>query len=476
MNNTKRALIGGIIAAVIGGTGAAAIAVPAFAHTPSVVATCSSLDVNLTNYSNSHQDDEVNTVTVTIDGAAVVPTTDFGSSYTYHADLASDTAHTYDVNVTAWDDADGKKGYTKDFPGTTTACVTETPTPTPTPTQTTPTIPVGQPCLPNGNPYSEDVAPTQTADGLLYTGQSNAVDQYQPVSGNLQGLGDQSLTFKNVAGYQPSFTLVLWRNLGGGSNTDYANLVTEWYMNGGSPSTDGTYGVSAATSKFWTNKIASGAGSQSDPQPLSFFVNLWPNNALISMGAHLGSGQTSDTHSVVTAETGCVNVSFVPTPVQATVVPTNPIVKDKCGTENDHYGLPDDTDAITYWRDGNDVTATIKADNTVWGTLPSGWVKVDDTHATYPFSATEWTNVPCDEGTPTPTPTPTQTTGTTPSPTPSASSTPVTTVQTTSTTPLAQTGSDFNPVAPLVLGVGVGLGGLTFLTIAFLLRRRESKH
>ncbi len=174
-----------------------------------------------------------------------------------------------------------------------------------------PPPPAAQSCTPSGDWYSEDHAPEQTADGLLFAGGSgSAVDWYHPASGNLQGLGDQSITFSQVHGYQPSFTVVFYRNTSGPS-TGYANLVAEWYMNGGSASTDGTFAVTAST-VWWTNKIASGPGSQSDPQPMSFFVNLWPNNQLISFGPHLGSTADADTSSVVTAISGCANEAFVP--------------------------------------------------------------------------------------------------------------------------------------------------------------------
>jgi hypothetical protein len=163
-------------------------------------------------------------------------------------------------------------------------------------------------CTNTGVSYSEDAAPVLTADGYLYTGQGQAVDRYTTVTGNLAGLGDASLTFKDVAGYQPSYTVVFNRT----GSTGYANLVAEWYMNGGVPSTDGTFHITSST-LFWTNKIASGAGSQGDPQPLSFFSALWPTNTLISVGPHLGSAMTSDTHSVVTAQGGCVSESYAPT-------------------------------------------------------------------------------------------------------------------------------------------------------------------
>lgn len=203
-------------------------------------------------------------------------------------------------------------------------------------------------CSVVGGSYAEDVLATTTAEGDYYEGQSSAVERYYPVTGNLQGLGVQSITFAQVAGYQPSLTFVLNPNgaipiaKGGDGNVKhYANLVAEWYVNGGSPSTSGTFTVDPATTKFWTNKIANGdpanpnKGSQANPQLLSFFVALWPNNAFTpatgagAIGGHLGSAKTSETHSLVTAMTGCVNVGFVPEKPD-NVVTTKPVTTTSC--------------------------------------------------------------------------------------------------------------------------------------------------
>ena len=91
-----------------------------------------------------------------------------------------------------------------------------------------------------------------------------------------------------------------------------------------------------------------------------------------------------------------------------------PPKKDLCGTENDHYGLLPDTDAVAYSRDGLDIIATLKSDSYTFDTLPSGWVDNGDGTATYAFTNTEWTNTPCDTSTPPPTDTPTAPPTTTP--------------------------------------------------------------
>jgi hypothetical protein len=70
------------------------------------------------------------------------------------------------------------------------------------------------------------------------------------------------------------------------------------------------------------------------------------------------------------------------------VTPGTPVVKDFCGTDNDHYGLPGGPTGVAYSRDGKDVLAEITASNTVWAqNLPAGWTKINDTHARYAFNA-----------------------------------------------------------------------------------------
>ncbi|HEY4152110.1 MAG TPA: hypothetical protein VGM38_02195 [Pseudolysinimonas sp.] len=78
-----------------------------------------------------------------------------------------------------------------------------------------------------------------------------------------------------------------------------------------------------------------------------------------------------------------------------TVVPNIPVVKDLCGTADDHYGLPTGPTGISYTRNGLDVIATITAASTYWGSLPTGWVSNTSTTATYAFSSNLFTDVPC---------------------------------------------------------------------------------
>lgn len=296
-----------------------------------------------------------------------------------------------------------------------------------------------QQCVPTGNWYTEDAAPVQREDGLYFEGQGTAVDWYHPVTGNLQGLGNQSITFAGVAGYQPSYTIVLWRT----GNTGYANLVAEWYMNGGSASTDGTFAVTPAT-LFWTNKIASGPGSQGDAQPLSFFVDLWPSNQLIAVGPHLGSASQSSTHSTVTALGGCVTASFVPTKPEGTTRTVERTVTD-C-----------DAKTVTLYTD-------TYSTESVWDAESHSYVDGEETGPVTTHVTRDATDEECPlvVTPPTETPTPTPATAVVVTPTPTSGV-------------LAKTGSNIYDATPIALLGGGGIAvGLIILAVLGLARGRR---
>jgi hypothetical protein len=77
------------------------------------------------------------------------------------------------------------------------------------------------------------------------------------------------------------------------------------------------------------------------------------------------------------------------------VIPTDPGQKDKCAVADDHFGLPVNTENVTYARDELDIIATrIGGDG--WGVLPTGWVDNGNGTATFPFTSVTWTAVNCD--------------------------------------------------------------------------------
>jgi hypothetical protein len=202
--------------------------------------------------------------------------------------------------------------------------------------------PPPQECTPSGDWYTEDIAPTVTPDGWLFSGpHAQAVDYYHPVSGNLQGLAAQSITYTNVSGYHPSLVFEVYRN----GTTGYATIVAEPYQNGWVAGQSGTFTVTQST-KVWTSKIASGPGSQSDPIALSDMAALYPLNALISEGIHLGTNSTADQYATVTSLDGCASVNTVPVQPEPTTV--HDYDSDAVCTEP-----ADGTVTVTYYqRDG----------------------------------------------------------------------------------------------------------------------------
>jgi LPXTG-motif cell wall-anchored protein len=164
-------------------------------------------------------------------------------------------------------------------------------------------------CVATGNWYTEDTAPTLTEDGLLFQGTgAGPINWLHPVTGNLAGIQDASYTLAGTAGYQPGYRIVVNPNAG---SLHYASITFEPYFNGGAPDQSGTFSISQS-SLVWSSKIASGPGSQSQPVPLSQFSTIWPDNALISIGVHLGSANPSTTKATLTAISGCVSASFTP--------------------------------------------------------------------------------------------------------------------------------------------------------------------
>lgn len=79
------------------------------------------------------------------------------------------------------------------------------------------------------------------------------------------------------------------------------------------------------------------------------------------------------------------------------VVPVAPEVKDLCDLENDHYGLPDNTEGITYSRDEDGSIRATLSDGFVWGAaIPEGYAD-DEGEYVFPFAFTAWTDDPCEE-------------------------------------------------------------------------------
>lgn len=122
----------------VAGTALLTLALPASAHTPNVSAACAdgktTLNIDLKSY-NGQKD---NTVKAT-DGDTTLVDTTFTSNYDNSFDVSPTADHTFTVTVVAWDDKDGKQGFSFTKSLTVKACVEETTTPPPSTTTTVPT-------------------------------------------------------------------------------------------------------------------------------------------------------------------------------------------------------------------------------------------------------------------------------------------------------------------------------------------------
>lgn len=136
--------------------------------------------------------------------------------------------------------------------------------------------------------------PFNATNGLVFY---KAADLGWTVNGTdgvtLGDITELSYTVSDGTGYAPSFQLITKSD-----EFSYARLVWEPYQQ------DPTQGPNTGTftnvqnGKWWTNKIGSGDGSQSSPQPLSFFGTTWHNLKVTAVDIHQGS--TTDATSLVT--------------------------------------------------------------------------------------------------------------------------------------------------------------------------------
>lgn len=167
LDSTSRRRFGVALGVVLTGVtaGLVGFAGTAGAHTPDIKAVCedgaTTLSVNLTAYNAK----EANTVRVT-DGDEVLAEAEFGTDYKDEWEVAGDVDHTFTVEVHAWDDKSGDKGWTFTKVKEVAKCVepTETSTPTTTTETSTPTTTTEPPVTTTTTeaPTSSSVVPTTT--------------------------------------------------------------------------------------------------------------------------------------------------------------------------------------------------------------------------------------------------------------------------------------------------------------------------
>jgi hypothetical protein len=130
------------------------------------------------------------------------------------------------------------------------------------------------------------------------------------VTGNIEGVVGSSYTITSASGYHAALVYEFHRQ-GLADFSDYATLAIEPYLNGWAPGDTGTFTVTHST-LVWTSKITSGLGSQGQPATIDEMSAIFPSNTLISQGLHLGTNSVDGQYTVVSAVTGCGDVSFVP--------------------------------------------------------------------------------------------------------------------------------------------------------------------
>lgn len=138
LNSTPRRRFGVALGVVLTGitAGLVGFAGTAGAHTPHIKASCTdgvtTLSVNLTAYNAK----EANTVRVT-NGDTVLDDAEFGTDYKNEWEVAGDVDQTFTVEVSAWDDKSGDKGWSFTKVKEVAKCVTPTTTTTTDTTTTT---------------------------------------------------------------------------------------------------------------------------------------------------------------------------------------------------------------------------------------------------------------------------------------------------------------------------------------------------
>lgn len=184
--------------------------------------------------------------------------------------------------------------------------------------------PTPQSCTAGSEHYadyqSEDVAPVEIVGGLEFNGtHGTPVDTYHGEHVALGGINGLAYTIASntSGGADPAYVLEV-DTLG---TSGYTTLSAEPYMNGHAIDASGTFDVDGWA--FWSSHIASGDGSQAQPEPLSWFEQTYPNAEIISHGIHLGTSETT-TDAVVTSTSFLCGVTTFGLPAVVVTPPTNP--------------------------------------------------------------------------------------------------------------------------------------------------------
>lgn len=152
--------------------------------------------------------------------------------------------------------------------------------------------PTPRACVPAGDWYTEgdDVAPSLSPDGLVFTGGSgDAVGIRVPVTGNLQGWTELSYEATGDTG-------VFYVRIVVDSSADGGHSYSSLTVTSGSPVT--------ASSVAYSNKLGVS-------KTLAEWAEFYPNAVITSVGFHLDSAASADDEVVLSSATGpCATVDF----------------------------------------------------------------------------------------------------------------------------------------------------------------------
>lgn len=144
-------------------------------------------------------------------------------------------------------------------------------------------------------PYDEENPnPFPVTEGLVFYKNADLGWIVETTIGDIESL---DYTVSHSDSWAPSFQLITHSDQYG-----YARLVWEPYMQSGGLNANAGEYTDLQDGMWWTNKIASGPGSQANPRPLSFFDDAggagWTNVGVYAIDLHQGS--TTVSTSVVT--------------------------------------------------------------------------------------------------------------------------------------------------------------------------------
>jgi len=367
--------IGAALAALsLAAAGVIGFQVAAEAHTPTASATCSALTVALTNYSSEDE----NEVSVLIDGDIVVDHKAFGSSYSKTLPFDDQyVAHTWKVIVRTDADPVGAKGWSKNLTGTSVPCEA--------PDTSGKKIQFCHATSSETNPYNL----IDTSVFAFYNG------------GHVDHEGD----IYPAGSFEKGNKTFSWEAQGDLSLLQYPDcakpdeaaevpavevLASVCYE--GVPS-------DVKVTLTYAHGAVTAASINGDPFDVSgFYSGLYTNppaghyvvTVTADKGYSYGDSKTKTLTFDVPAQEDC------PEPPKA-AAPEAPKVKDLCGVENDHYGLPS-TEGVVYSRDGKDVLANLAEGYSSWSDIPTGWAaesEAEDATLRWAFQPGDFSTEPC---------------------------------------------------------------------------------